>query len=254
MLDVQFLENTIFGNSQVASDLIPFKKPQIATTTVLLPAVANAPGLHGAFFRTRIKLFNPTDHAYSINVLVMDPAGGQALKSLHVAGHEYYRWDDFLGQFLEFSGGGALLFQSASRAPSDKFTLSCEVYTESGGRHSISVPTIELGAASRSDSPTSSWCNVGVTINSSQRMNLGCVNLNAASVSVVAYLYSNAGSLLKSVILSLPGFSWKQVALEADVDNGNIVWSAPSGTRPYIVSIDNLSNDGTLDMAQDSVP
>jgi len=255
-LDVQLLENAIFGNSEAAGDLIPVKKSEVASTSFLVPAVANAPGLDGSFFRTRIKLFNPTDHAYSINVLVMDPAGSQVLKSLEVAANKYYRWDDFLGQFLAFSGGGALLFQSASGvSSSDKFTVSCEIYADSaGGRHTTSVPTVELIAASPSDSPTRSWSNVGVTINSSQRMNLGCVNLSAASTSVVASLFSNAGSLVKSVTLSLPGFGWKQVALDANVNNGNIVWSAPNATCPYIVSIDNTSNDGTLEMAQQYIP
>src|SRR5215471_12462195 len=50
----------------------------------------------------------------------------------------------------------------------DQILDMVQVYTESGGRHSISVPIIELSAASRSSSPTSSWCNMGVTINSSQ--------------------------------------------------------------------------------------
>jgi hypothetical protein len=255
-LDVQLLENAISGNSEAAGDLIPVKKSQIASTSFVVPAVANDTGENGAFFRTRIKLFNPTDHAYSINVLVMDPAGGQILKSLEVAANKYYRWDDFLGQFLGFSGGGALLFQSASGISSnDRFTLRCELYTDSaGGRHTTSVPAIELKAAGPSESPTPSWSNVGVTINSGQRMNLGCVNLNAKAISVVAYLFSNAGSLLKSVTLTLPGFSWKQVALDANVNNGNIVWSAPNATYPYIVSIDNTSNDGTLEMAQDYTP
>src|SRR5262249_11253222 len=57
--------------------------------------------------------------------LLFGPAGSQVLKSLEVAANKYYRWDDFLGQFLAFSGGGALLFQSASGvSSSDKFTVS----------------------------------------------------------------------------------------------------------------------------------
>jgi hypothetical protein len=238
----------------ICEDLLPRNRSLIANTGFLVPAVANAPGLNGAFFRTRVKLYNPTDHGFSINVVVMDGVGGEVLKSINIGSKNYLVWDNFLSEVMGYSGGGALLFRSVNGAPADKFTLSCEVYTDSfGGRYTTSVPTIETIVGSPPSSPPS-YSNVGIRIDSQQRMNVGCVNPNVTSASVTMLLYDETAQLLTSLTLDMPPFSWKQVPLSASVNNGNIVWSAPNGTFPYVVSVNNTSNDGTLEMAQAYVP
>ena len=97
--------------------------------------------------------------------------------------------------------------------------------------------------------------NAGITVNASQRTNIGCYNPWVdVDVSVLALVYSSDGRLVQTITFDLPPESWKQLPVGATVTNGFVRWSSTLPVYQYAVEVDNLSNDGSLNLAIEYAP
>ncbi len=61
------------------------KAIQVASTSVVVPSVANVTGVTGSVFRSRISLFNPTAFTYPIRATFHDIAGNMSNVNITMA-------------------------------------------------------------------------------------------------------------------------------------------------------------------------
>ena len=69
-----------------------------------------------------------------------------------------------------------------------------------------------------------------------------------------ADVYDSANRLVTTVVLTVGGGSWTQVALSSPVSGGYIRWRPVSAAYCYAVVVNNTSNDGTFIPAINYVP
>ncbi len=219
-----------------------------ASTTWVIPSSANVAGAYGAYFKTKITLFNPTSLPFNVNASIYDNLGPVRTISLQILPFQSQTWDDFLSTVFNYVGAGTLIFDSSAAGNSNYvFLVTAEVYTDSSsGRYKTMVAN---GSAIEPISSSNPAYNIGVSVDSFSRTNIGCFNSQTTSVSVVVDLLDSIGSTLQTINLTLNPRSWIQISLTTAVSNGVIRWR-PSGTiYAYAVVVDNTSNDGSYSVA-----
>ena len=211
----------------------------------VIPATANAPGRFGAYYKTRVVIFNPTSRDYSITARLYGTNGPVSQREIAVDASEYLVWDNFLGEVFDYTGGGAVWLKAP--AEDDQFYMTAEVYTDSpNGRFST---TVVSGIVPKFVSSSKPDFNVGVSVNRKRRTNIGVWNWEAVPSSVEAKVFNASGSLLETVRFQLKGEAWQQKTITVPVDNGLVRWEINGDSRThyfYAVEVDNASNDGTL--------
>ena len=94
-------------------------------TRWVIPTMANSPGRHGAYFRTKVILWN-FDSDLDLTIRLYGPSGLVAQRNRLMEVNNYWAWNNFLEEVFNYQGAGAVEF--SGNAP---FTVSAEVYTTS---------------------------------------------------------------------------------------------------------------------------
>ena len=225
-----------------------------AAAVVVIPTASNAPGAHGAHFKTRVVIHNMTDVDYEIRAILCGPNGYVDDTTISLPAHYFHSWDNFLGDIFGYEGNGAVILASEDDFFSGsgiavafspfEFAVTAEVYTESpAGRYTTSVvngvpPAIDEGDRA---------FNAGISVSQAQRVNVGVFNIGRSRSRVQVAAYDGMGTLLETIEFNVKPLSWAQKPVTAPVENGVIQWKIEGGT-PYLwtVQVNNRSNDGTL--------
>lgn len=221
--------------------------------------MANSPGRFGAYFKTKVVIYNPTAFSYRIYATLYGPKGKIETKTLNVEANQYWTWDNFLEQVFGYRGAGAVEFDSWFDPPggsSDfEFSVYAEVYTESpNGRYSTIVvdgegaEDINLGTSATIDDGTL-IVNPGLTANADQRINVGVFNDSSSEKTFFAAVGDGEGTVVEIITLNVPGYGWAQKAVTSTIENGVIGWGCAQSycsAYPWVVTVNNQSNDGQL--------
>ena len=228
------------------------KAIQVASTSVVVPSVANVTGVTGSVFRSRISLFNPTAFTYPIRATFHDTAGNMSNVNITMAPGQMRVYDDFLGDVFSTTGAGSVRFESrliTGGSPSFQFVVNAEVWTVvSSGRYGTSVTTT-IGGASTSDA-----FSAGVRVDSDFRSNVGCFNDSGNTNVVVADVFDGSNNLVTTVTLSVPPNAWAQAAIPASLSGGFVRFRPSQPAYCYAVVVNNTTNDGHFILASEFTP
>jgi hypothetical protein len=224
------------------------KKSTAAFPIWTIPSVVSSPGRFGAFFKTKVIVFNPTSFDYEVVAIFFDQDGEQDSSSFHLSANSFLLWNDFLQEAFGIQGAGAVQFDSWLQPPGGSeqfdFFVTSEVYTDSPtGRYKT---VVIAGHQPESISGNSRATNVGINVTSSERTNIGVFNDSSFSTTVTARVLSFTGELVETITFSLPTQGWSQKPVTAQVSNGTIEWETNGPVYPYSVTVDNRSNDGSF--------
>ena len=212
-------------------------------TRWVVPTMANSPGRHGAYYRTKVILWSlDSDLDLDLTIRLFGPGGFVAERHISIEAYHYRIYGNFLSSVFDYEGAGAVEF--SGNAP---FTVSAEVYTTSSeGRYT----TVVHNGLTPLTPYSSRAASVGVvTVDESTRTNAGVFNNSNQSQTVTARLYypdSDSDDPDQTITFSLPPKGWAQKSLSAKGERGYIWWRIPREAYLWVVSVDNQSNDGTL--------
>lgn len=234
-----------------------------ASAHVVVPTMANSPGRFGAYFKTRVVIYNPTELSYSIYATLYGPNGEVDTQILRMSPKIYSVWDNFLEQVFGYNGAGAVIFDSWFDPPGGSsdfdFIVRAEVYTDSpNGRYSTLV-TDGQGSDSVNLKPSAvhpADVIAGVTSNADQRINVGVFNRSSRDTTIRVAVGDGNGNTVEEISLVAPGSSWVQKPVSARVEDGFVQFSCTdcSLVYPWVVTVDNRSNDGVLIQPTTYVP
>jgi hypothetical protein len=242
--------------SSSATELIPLQQQGASASPVItIPVMTNAPGALGGIFKTKVVVFNPTVSSFPVEVSLYGTNGFVAKTTITLAAGQVRNYENFLAEVFAYTGAGSVNFDSLSLPGGNanlKFLVSAEVYIDSpNGRFKTVVST---GAPLDPVSPTASAYSIGVTADGENRTNLGCFNTFFSTNVINADVYDSANRLVTTVVLTVGGGSWTQVALSSPVSGGYIRWRPVSAAYCYAVVVNNTSNDGTFIPAINYLP
>ena len=208
-------------------------------TRWVIPTMANSPGRQGAYYRTKVILWN-FDSDLDLTMRLYGPNGFVAQRNLSIDVDIFWNWSNFLEQVFDYRGAGAVEF--SGNAP---FTVSAEVYTTSSeGKYTTVVHNGPAPLMPYSSGASS----VGVvTVDGATRTNAGVFNNSNRSQTVTARVYyTGSNDPDQTITFSLPPKGWAQKSVSARGERGHILWRIPQEAYLWVVSVDNRSNDGTL--------
>ena len=225
----------------------------------VVPTMANSPGRFGAYFKTKVVIYNPTEFEYTIYATLYGPKGEVETRTIEMSPNRYWTWHNFLEQAFDYRGAGAVKFDSWFDPPGGSsdfdFSVYAEVYTESpNGRYSTVVTDgegaedINLGTSAIVDDGRF-VVNAGVTSNANQRINVGVFNDEYSAKTYLVVVGDGQGNIAQTITLEVPGFGWAQKPVSARFENGVINWGCVQSycdAYPWVVTVDNKSNDGSL--------
>jgi hypothetical protein len=225
---------------------------EVASTSVVVPSVANVTGLTGSVFRSRISLFNPTAFTYPIRATFHDIAGNISNVNITMAASQMRVYDNFLGDVFSTTGAGSVRFESrliTGGSPNFQFVVNAEVWTVvSSGRYGTSVTTL-TGTASTSDA-----YSAGIRVDSDFRSNVGCFNDSGNTNIVVADVFDGSNNLVTTVTLSVPPNAWAQAAIPASLAAGYVRFRPSQPAYCFAVVVNNTTNDGHFILASEFTP
>ena len=216
-----------------------------AVSHLLLPTSAFANGQYGAVFKTRISVANVTGYAYTIRAGFSTAAGEVSVSTFTVLPYETRTWDNFLSEVLQISGAGAIDFDSGNVGY--RFIISAQVYVDGpNGRFSTAVQSADEAGTIISGRP---GYVIGISANSFDRTNLGCASDSSSPQTITAHVYSPSNVHLGSLSFNMNPWGWTQVGVNIPVTDGIMVISSTQRAVCYGVVVDNVSNDGTFQLA-----
>ena len=195
---------------------------------------------------------NPTSKAFPVQVTLFDSGGTKTQKTITLAAGELKTYQNFLDTVFAYSGLGTVRFQSGREvggSADNLFILSAEIYTTgSGVRYGTSLPTLEFpGTDSRSFS-------VGVTVDASNRTNVGCFNESKAANTVTATVFDGTGAQVTTLQLQLGPNTLGQKAMTAAVSGGYVRFDPSGPASCYAVVANNTTNDARFISAVEFTP
>jgi hypothetical protein len=230
----------------------PEQGVSFASDSLTVPVMINAGGLAGATFATYAALMNPTSSAFSVQVTLYDSAGTKRQATITLAAGELKSYENFLDTVFAFSGAGTVRFQSGVEvggSSDNLFILNAEIYTTgSGVRYGTSLPTLEFpGTDSRSFS-------VGITVDASNRANVGCFNESSVANTVNATVFDSTGAQVTTLQLHLGPNALVQLAVNAAVSGGYVRFDPSAPASCYAVVANNTTNDARFISAVEFTP
>jgi hypothetical protein len=242
-----------------AEDNLPEQNKLSASSAVIrIPAMANNPGLFGAFFRTKVSILNVTTQVFQIEATLFNQNGEVQKVALAIGPGQALNFDNFLEQVFGYQGAGAVKLASLpSGQTSNQFMVSAEVYADSlSGRYKTIV---QPGGDLDSISSSREAFTPGISVDATSRTNIGCYNDGFQALSpqtIFAELYRASGTLVNTYALNLPEKGWSQIGINDTVSGGYIKWrpQTQSSCYCYAVVVDNNSNDGTFIPALSYIP
>jgi hypothetical protein len=216
----------------------------------VLPSSANAPGALGSQFRTKVTILNATSKAYTITVTLYNSSGQTATGSIPMAANQFRAYDNFLAEVLNYSGTGAIVFESGSEGAD--FIVTEEVYNDLGaGRYKTVVSS---GSLLENSLPDFDSFSLGIIVDANNRTNIGYFNDGAEEATITADVFNDSGTVVKSIEVTLAPKGYGQQGLSDTVSNGYVRWRVTGNVYCYAVVVDNRSADGTFIAAADYLP
>ena len=233
----------------------PTAQVSAASPQITVPTMANTPGALGGIFKTKVVVFNPTAFAYPIQVTLYSINGLVDQKIINMSANQIRNYENFLEDVFAFTGAGAVNFDSLSIPGGNVnhlFLVNSEVYIDgpNGRFKTVVMNGIPLDPVS----PGTNAYSTGISVDSSNRVNIGCFNASSLANIVVAEVYDSSNQLLKTVSITLTGGSWNQVPLGTTVTGGYIIWKPTTIAYCYAVVVNNASNDGSFIPAANYAP
>jgi hypothetical protein len=216
-----------------------------AVSHLLLPTSVNAPGQFGAAYKTRVSIFNPSIHDYSVRATLRDQSGEIASQSIFIRSGQTLTFNNFLANAFGIVGAGAIDLDSGD--VDYRFIVNAQVYVDTGaGRYSTYVQFAGDPGAVTADQPGFA---VGFSVNDNFRTNVGCAS-NIATPQTVTFSVFDSGyrSVGPPIVFTLVGFGWEQYVLTFPVTNGGIFVQTTGNAVCYVVEVNNVSNDGTYQL------
>ena len=90
---------------------------------------------------------------------------------------------------------------------------------------------------------------VGISVDAYDRTNLGCASDSPFAQTITARVYSAANVLLGTLSFDMNPWGWRQVGVDVGVTDGTMVISSTQRAVCFGVVVDNVSNDGTYQIA-----
>jgi hypothetical protein len=221
----------------------------------VFPSSANAQGQFGAYFRTKLTLYNPGGDAITVRAFLSTPAGASRTVSIALPANTYTRFDNFLDDKFGYTGGAGI--NLAETTATKSFIAVAEVFTESdAGRYATPLTGLLADdAVVALGSPVASPVSVvaGLRVDAANRANFGCSSASTDSIQVRADFYAFRNftrSATTSATLDLVPLGWAQQAVPVEGDDVIAIFWVVSGTPGagvwcYGVNVNNASNDGT---------
>jgi hypothetical protein len=213
---------------------------------LLLPTSANVNGQFGALFRTKVSIFNPTTYAYTIRAGLSTRDGEAAVSSISMQSGETRTFDNFVADVFGSFSAGAIDLDSGDDLY--RFIVSAQVYVDTGaGRFTTSVQFADdLGTVT----PERPGYVVGVSVNSNFRTNIGCASNSSAPQTITLRAFDSDFYLVGDPFsFTMAGFGWAQYSVNIPLRNGGIVFEATRNAVCFAVEVNNVSNDGTYQLA-----
>ncbi len=91
--------------------------------------------------------------------------------------------------------------------------------------------------------------NPGVTSNADQRINVGVFNDSSDYKTFYAIVGDGNGNTVETITLRVPAKAWAQKPVTSRMENGIIGWGCAESScsaYPWVVTVNNQSNDGSL--------
>jgi hypothetical protein len=235
---------------------LPKRKSDFAYPIWTVPTMANVQGQFGAFFKTRLAMFNPTTLSFVVAASLFNEGGLVNTRQIELPANSYKVWDDFLGTGFGYNGAGGVEFDSwfipVGGSETYEFFVTAEVYTDSpNGRYkTVVVNGIQPQALTGLRRATS----IGLNVNANERTNLGVLNDAAATANVRAEVYDSSGQLVETLVFTIPPRGWAQQPITTNITEGRVEWKTDNMIYAWSVSVDNRSNDGSLNYPTYYVP
>jgi hypothetical protein len=217
-----------------------------------LPAATRSPGLYGAFFRTDLKLSNPSHSPINVRISHF-PSKGTVLYPLVVSlgAYETRVFEDVLASLLGATAdsAGALRVTVLGDAPG--IVASSRTYTEEPGRsYGLAIGLLNDAEAVANE-------RIALTFLSSSpdaRTNLGFLETFGLPTLVKVTLYDNAGGALASRELALGRYQavqWNDVFAETGApprESASAIVEVLSGGAviAHAIRVDNRTNDASF--------
>jgi hypothetical protein len=229
----------------------PKRSEAFASDFQTVPVMANTTGVGGSF-TSYVALFNPTSSAYAVTATLYDGNGVTHTAQINLAAGQLKTYTNFLSDVFNYSGGGAVTFQSPNSTGgthNNRFVVNSEIRAGAGSHYSTPIPVLEFaGSSSRSFAP-------GVTVDSNNRTNVGCFDQSGAPNTVKVTVLDNTGTqTIGTTSLSLPANGWGQTGITSVVSGGYIQFDPGDSAVCYAVVVDNTTNDGRFISAAEYRP
>ncbi len=216
-----------------------------AVSHLLLPSSAFVNGKFGAIFKTKISIANVTGSSYSIRAGFSTQDGEVAARTFTIFPFETLTYQNFLSDVFQTSGAGAIDFDSGDTG--HRFIVSAQVYVDGpNGRFSTALQSADEAGTIISGRP---GYVVGISADSFDRTNLGCASDSGFPQTITADVYGPGNEFLGSLSFTMNPYGWNQVPVNIGVTDGIMVISSTQRAVCYGVVVDNVSNDGTFQLA-----
>ena len=218
-----------------------------AVSHLLLPTSANANGQFGAVYKTKVSIFNAVNTSYSIRAGFSVGVGEISHTYIPIAPGQTLTFNNVLDDlFGFFGGGGAIDLDSGNTGYT--FIVNSQVYVDTiGGRYTTAVQFADdLGDIT----PSRPGYVVGVSVNSLSRVNVGCASNSPHSQTITFQAFDrNNFAVGNPYTFTLAGYGWAQYSANFVLTNGGVYITASDNAVCYGVEVNNLSQDGTFQLA-----
>ncbi len=217
-----------------------------AVSHLLLPTSANVHGAFGAFFKTKVSIFNAVNATYEIRVGLSVSSGEIDHVFIALGPGQTRTFNNILDDLFGYTGGAAIDLDSGNS--SLVFIVNSQVYVDTvNGRYTTTVQFADdLGDIT----PSRAGYVIGVSVNSTKRTNVGCAS-NSSNFQTITFQAFDANNFAVGSAFSftLSPFGWAQYAANFSLTNGGIYITASDNAVCFGVEVDNTSNDGTYQLA-----
>ncbi|HEY0593118.1 MAG TPA: carboxypeptidase-like regulatory domain-containing protein [Thermoanaerobaculia bacterium] len=222
-------------------------------TTLFVPAVINAPGGAGSYWRTDLWIYNPGQGTLTVAATYV-AATGRVERTITVPPRGQAGIENIVESLFGTSGTGSLRLRAEHPFAAVSRTFNTPQSGGDAGTYGFSIAAMDAGAT------LALAVLPSVAQNTAYRTNIGLMNPHEHAVAIEARLYSAAGVLLGTTSRSLDALAVDQPALtslfgEIQVTGGYVVLSSTDGSFfSYASVVDNRSNDPTLVLPSADTP
>jgi len=237
------------ARSAPARDLEPLLG---AFNRIVLPTNANAGGQNGTFYRTRVTIFNVTNDPYDVEVILYGGAGQAGVTTIHLNAHQARVYENVLQDLFQFSGAGALVFDS--HASGRDFIVTGEVFNDKPGCGRFKT-VVTGGPILEPSLPGFDSFSLGAIVDGANRTNIGVFSDVSGDYTVTFDAFDANNNIVHTETKSFSGKTWYQFGLTGITLSGGVIrYRTTQQAFIWAVTVSNDSGDGTFFPAADVIP